>query len=54
MKSYSKTDLHREAEKKEPILFCEHLFSTWQKVLNFFHIQVATAMVATARIANNA
>ena len=28
--------IHREAEKKKPIFFCVHLFSTWQKLLNFF------------------
>ena len=27
--------LHREAEKKEPIFFCVHLFCTWQKLVIF-------------------
>jgi len=27
---------HREAENKEPIFFRVHLFSTWQKPVNFF------------------
>jgi len=27
--------IHREAEKKEPILFCVHLFNTWQKLVIF-------------------
>jgi len=25
-----------ELEKKEPVLFCLHLFSPWQKLVNFF------------------
>jgi len=25
-------DLHRDAEKKEPIFFCVHVFNTWQKL----------------------
>jgi len=25
-----------EAEKKEPIFFCVHLFNVWQKLVNFF------------------
>jgi len=29
--------LHREAEKKEPIFFCVHLFNTWQKLVIFSH-----------------
>jgi len=30
--------LHREAEKKEPIFFCMHLFNTWQETGELFHI----------------
>ena len=30
------TVLHREAEKKEPVLFCVHFFNAWQKLVNFF------------------
>ena len=30
--------LHREAEKKEPIFFCVHLFSTWQKLVIFSRV----------------
>jgi len=30
--------LHRDAEKKEPIFFCVHLFYCSTETMNFFHI----------------